>query len=137
MIKLITGGKGTGKTKTMIDMANDFIERGKENVVFLDNSPRSIYALKHKVRLITLYAYPIKNSKGFIGFLYGIISANYDIEVIFIDNLLELTGIEVKDLSTVLEEIKVISEKFEIKFIISVGCNETEFPEELKENYIA
>ena len=35
MIKLITGAKGTGKTKIIIDMANDNVETAKGDIVFL------------------------------------------------------------------------------------------------------
>ena len=38
MVKLLIGHKGTGKTKLMIEMANDEIERSNGSVIFINKN---------------------------------------------------------------------------------------------------
>jgi hypothetical protein len=138
MIKLITGGKGTGKTKKMIGMANDLAERGKGNVVFINENHRQMYALKHSVRLIGLDEYNIKNlEEGFIGFLCGIISSDHDIEGIFIDGLLNIAAINILSLPNIVQKLKDISQKFNVQIVASINCAVNELPEELRAYHIA
>lgn len=132
MVKLITGGKGTGKTKKMIEMANNLIDTEHGNVVFLDKDNKSMYALKHEVRFISLEEYPIEDISGFIGFLCGVISRDHDIETFFIDGLLKIKNVELTDLNVFLKELESLSEKFEIKFVLSVSCELSELSEELR-----
>ncbi|MCT4604817.1 MAG: twitching motility protein PilT [Marinisporobacter sp.] len=132
MVKLITGGKGTGKTKKMIEMANNLIDTEDGNVVFIDYNKKSMYDLKHKIRFVSLDEYPIKNIDNFFGFLCGIISRDHDIETIFIDRLLKIKNIELNHLIPFIKEIEQLSQKFEITFVTSVSCDLNEIPEELK-----
>ena len=52
MIKLITGAKGTGKTKIIINMANDNVDTAKGDIVFLTDTDRYMYSLRYQVRVI-------------------------------------------------------------------------------------
>jgi len=133
MVKLITGGKGTGKSKKMIGMANELIKTGKGHVVFIDDDKRPMYDLKYEVRFVSMDEYPIKDPKGFHGFLCGMISSDHDIEAIFIDGLLSIIKVDIKAVVDFLKEINVLSQKFEIDFITSINCVESDLPEELKE----
>ena len=38
MVKLLVGHKGTGKTKQMIDLANDKVEAAKGSVIFINKN---------------------------------------------------------------------------------------------------
>ena len=40
MVKLIIGRKGSGKTKKMIDMANDYVRDSKGSTIFINNDRR-------------------------------------------------------------------------------------------------
>ncbi|MFT9496268.1 hypothetical protein [Anaerosolibacter sp.] len=137
MVKLITGGLGTGKTKRMIEMANDLAAQEKGNVVYIDDDNRHMYDLKHQVRFISLHEYPINDKIGFIGFLCGIISEDHDIQTIFIDGLMKIGNIPIEELSCVLKEIETLSQRFDIDFVLSVSCNPYDLPKELKEYTVA
>jgi thymidine kinase len=137
MVKLITGGLGTGKTKRMIEMANDLAAQEKGNVVYIDDDSRHMYDLKHQVRFISLHEYPINDKKGLIGFLCGVISEDHDIQTILIDGLMKIGNIHMDDLICVLKEIKTLSQRFDIDFILSISCNAYDLPEELKEYTVA
>ena len=67
MIQLITGEKGTGKTKLMLDGANDAIKSVAGNIVYIDKSSKHMYELSNKIRLIDASKLPLKNSDQFVG----------------------------------------------------------------------
>ena len=52
MIKLIVGTKGTGKTKTLIDMAKKAAEESKGNVVCVEKGDKLAHELPNAVRLV-------------------------------------------------------------------------------------
>ena len=46
MIKIIYGAKGTGKTKMMIDAANEAVKVAKGHLIFITDSKRGMYDLE-------------------------------------------------------------------------------------------
>lgn len=123
MVKLLVGRKGSGKTKSMIQLANDRIEKSDGSVVFINKNHRLMYDLKYKIRVVCMEEYEeITNSDEYIGFLYGIISSDHDIEVIFIDSILKHADVNLSDLPEFLSRLRTISEKYEIEFIVSVSA---------------
>ena len=127
MVKLILGKKGSGKTKKMIDLANDSVETKGGSIVYINKDNRVIYDLKHDIRLISMDEYEeLNNTDEYIGFLYGIISSDHDIEVMYIDSILRHTHIDVKDLPKFLERIRNISKKYNIEFIVSISADLSE-----------
>ncbi len=127
MVKLLVGRKGSGKTKSMIQLANDRVEKSDGSVVFINKNHRLMYDLKYKIRVVCMEEYEhITNSDEYIGFLYGIISSDHDIEVIFIDSILKHADVEIADLPEFLSRLKEISDKYEIEFIVSVSATAEE-----------
>ena len=127
MVKLIMGHKGTGKTKMMIDLANECIEKCNGNVVFINTDQRLTYDLKHKIRVICMEEFPhITNSDEYIGFLYGIISQDHDIEVIFIDSILKHADFEIPDLAGFIERLKEISKVHKLDFVVSISADKAQ-----------
>lgn len=127
MVKLLVGRKGSGKTKTMIQLANDRVEKSDGSVVFINKNHRLMYDLKYKIRVVCMEEYEeITNSDEYIGFLYGIISSDHDIEVIYIDSILKHADVNISDLPDFLCRLKGISEKYEIEFIVSISASAEE-----------
>ncbi len=127
MVKLLIGKKGTGKTKMMINLANDSVDKHNGNIIFINKNNRVIYDLKHDIRLINMDEYEeLNNTDEYIGFLYGIISSNHDIEVVYIDSILRQTNIVVADLPKFLERIRVLSQKYNIEFVVSISADAEE-----------
>ena len=60
MIKLIVGTKGTGKTKTLIDMAKKAAEESKGNVVCVEKGDKLSRELTNTVRLVNNTEYQIQ-----------------------------------------------------------------------------
>ena len=127
MVKLLVGHKGTGKTKSMIQLANDRVEKSDGSVIFINKNHRLMYDLKYKIRVVCMEEYEqIKNSDEYIGFLYGILSSDHDIEVIFIDSILKHDDVDISDLPGFLSRLREISEKYSIEFIVSVSASAEE-----------
>lgn len=124
MVKLLVGCKGSGKTKSMIQLANDRVEKSEGSVVFINKNHRLMYDLKYKIRVVCMEEYEhITNSDEYIGFLYGILSADHDIEVIYIDSILQHDDVNISDLPEFLSRLKVIADKYTIEFVVSIGAS--------------
>ena len=54
MIQIISGSKGKGKTKYLIQMANDAVKTAEGNVVYLDKNNKHMYELSNRIRLINV-----------------------------------------------------------------------------------
>ncbi|MDR2355700.1 MAG: hypothetical protein LBE16_05850 [Clostridiales Family XIII bacterium] len=128
MVKLIVGPKGTGKTKRMIALANDRAEESNGSVIFINKNQRLMYDLKYKIRVVCMDDYEeITNSDTYIGFIFGIISSDHDIEAVFIDSILKHADVGKEDIPEFLDRLAKISEKYEIEVIVSLSVQ----PEEL------
>lgn len=123
MVKVITGPKGTGKTKQMVQMANDMIETSHGSIVFINKDQRLMYDLKYQIRVVCMEEYPqITNIDEYIGFIFGIISSDHDIEAIFIDSILKFANIEIEDLKDFLDRLKAISMEHDLDFYVSISA---------------
>jgi hypothetical protein len=137
MIQLIIGEKGKGKTKVLLDRANQEVKNASGNIVYLDKSTQHMYELNNKVRLIDVTGFPISNSDEFVGFICGIISQDHDLEQMYLDSFLKITKLEGQDVTAVLNKLTAISEQFKVDFIISISLTKDQLPESMKERVIA
>lgn len=70
MVKLLVGHKGTGKTKQMIDLANEQVETSNGSLIFINKNSRLMYDLKYKIRVVCMEEYEhVTNSDEYIGFI--------------------------------------------------------------------
>lgn len=69
MITLLTGKKGSGKTKKLIDLANAAVEKSNGNVVVVEKGLKLTYDISHAARLIDIDTYDVQGGKGLYGFL--------------------------------------------------------------------
>ena len=127
MVKLLIGHKGTGKTKLMIEMANDEIERSNGSVIFINKNSRLMYDLKYRIRVVCMEDFEyITNSDEYIGFIYGIISSDHDIETIYIDSILKHADFSLGDLPEFLGRLKTISKNYGMDFVVSLSAEQEE-----------
>lgn len=127
MVKLLVGHKGSGKTKQMIDLANELVENSKGSVIFINKNQRLMYDLKYRIRVICMEDFEhITNSDEYVGFLYGIISSDNDIETIFIDSILKHADFKMSDLPEFIERLKDISKNYGMDFVVSVSAEKEE-----------
>ncbi len=133
MVEIIAGEKGKGKTKRLLARVSADLKTVQGNIIYIDKSQKHMTELDSKVRLINMADYTIDSSDEFIGFLSGVISQNYDIEEIFLDSFLTIGYLDTNEgLVNAIEKLDVISEKFSVKFILSVSKNEADLPDSVK-----
>lgn len=132
MVRLIVGEKGKGKTKHLIDQVNSEVKNASGNIAYIDKSMRHMHDLNNRVRLINIKEYPILNSDSLIGFLCGILSQDNDLEQIYLDSFLTIANLEDQDVSTTIDIINKISEKYKVDFIISISMKENKLPESVR-----
>ena len=123
MVKLLIGHKGTGKTKMMVEMANEEVEKSNGSVIFINKNARLMYDLKYRIRVVCMEDFEyITNSDEYIGFIYGIISSDHDIETIYIDSILKHADFTLGDLPQFLARLKNISKNYGMDFVVSLSA---------------
>lgn len=136
MITLLTGHKGSGKTKKLIELANAALESSQGNVVVIEKGLKLTYDISHTARLIDADAYDIKGPEALCGFLSGICAGNYDVTDIFVDSALKITGTGAEALEFIVPELEKLSKAADTNFVLSVSAADEDLPEVAKE-YIA
>ncbi len=127
MVKLLIGHKGSGKTSHMVELANDSVEKSNGSIIFINKNHRLMYELSHNIRVICMEDYEnITNIDEYIGFIYGIISSDHDIETIFIDSILKHADVSLGDLPEFIDRLKAISQIYELDFVVSVSAEKEE-----------
>ena len=130
MIEIICGEKGKGKTRVLLDKVNSSVATAAGNVVYLDKSQKHMYELNNKVRLINVIDYPVTNCDEFLGFICGIVSQDHDLEEMYLDSFLTIASIDSDaDIVKSMEKLDIISEKYKVRFILSVSKNKADLPE--------
>lgn len=136
MVQIIAGRKGKGKTKHLLDMANDSIKKAIGSIVYLDKSSKHMYELNNRIRLINVNEFPITTSQGFVGFISGIISQDHDIETMFLDSFLKLACLEGEDISETISTLENLSAKYDVNFVLSVSMDAGEMPEQVQKDIV-
>lgn len=136
MIQVLTGEKGSGKTKKMISLANELALESKGHLIYISNNLEGMFELNQSIRLNDVSQFPISSLDSFVGFLYGLISQDYDTECIFIDNLNMILQENNDAICEFFEYARDISSKFNVKFITGVKGASLKIPE-LELEYIA
>lgn len=136
MYKLIAGKEGCGKTKKIIDMANEQLKNSNGSVVFIDDNKHHMYDLKHDLRFISMDEFPVKTSDEFFGFLCGLISNNYDIQTVYIDGIQKMTNITLDDFSHFVKKTDQMASKYDIDFVYTLNHDAEKLPEEMISNIV-
>ena len=131
MVHLITGNKGKGKTKWILNKANTDIKEILGSVCYLDKSAQHMYELNNRIRLINVNDYMIENADQFLGFVSGIISQDHDLEQMYFDSFLNISHLKGEDIEPAIRRLEALSKEFGVDFYISVSLDEHELPEDL------
>jgi len=136
MIQIISGEKGKGKTKILIDKVNQEVQTAKGNIVYLDKNNKHMYELSNKIRLVNVTDYQIENHNQFLGFLCGIISCDHDLQSIYLDSFLTIAHVNDDNIDEVFKKLERISSQFNVNICISISVNYDKIPDYMKENVI-
>lgn len=131
MVKLIMGLKGSGKTKSLVELVKKAVDEEHGSVVCIEKDKNLTYDIPYTARLIHASNYKFSTIDFFKGFISGLHAANYDITHVFIDNFLKmLDETDMDKVALLLDEINAFGEKEGIRFTISA----TGDPESVGEN---
>lgn len=136
MIQVIHGKKGSGKTKRIIDLANDAIKDQKGDVVFVDDDNRYMFDLRHEVRFVNAGEYGMVGPEMFFGFLCGMLAQNFDVSAVFIDAFLKLVRVKPNETEWFFRQLESLGEKRNILFVLSVSCDDADAPDYIRKHFI-
>ena len=131
MVSLITGCKGSGKTKRLIEQGNKAVEASSGNVVCVEKERLLTYDINYRARLIETDFYKVSGYKAFYGFLSDNCAGDHDITEILIDASLRIGGRDYDELAVFLEKVKELSDITEKNFVFTVSADDEELPEKI------
>lgn len=119
MLKLIIGVKGTGKTKTLIDMVNQATSASEGSVVCIERGVKLRYDIKYRTRLINTNDYLIFDAQTLYGFVAGIFASNHDVTDLYIDSALKICNNDINAFEKFLLEADELAEKHSVNIIMT------------------
>lgn len=130
MIKLFIGSKGSGKTKTLIELTNNAAQTSNGSVVCIEKGDKLKHEITYKARLIDTDAYAIYDAVSLYGFIAGILASNNDITDIFVDSSLKICGNDVAAFENMLPKLENIAR--DVNLVMSSSIAVEEAPEGIK-----
>ena len=130
MIKLLIGSKGSGKTKTLIELTNTAADTSKGNVVCIEKGDKLKHEITYKARLIDTDYYLVNNAESFFGFVAGILASNSDITDVFVDSSLKICNNDVDTYAAMLAKLEKISDG--VNIVMSASIPVEDCPEAIK-----
>jgi hypothetical protein len=141
MVKVITGARGSGKTRRFIDIVNQAVIDSKGEVVCVEKGERLRFEIKPQARLINTLDYNIDNFDMFYGFIAGLIASNHDITDIYVDGIFQMAGRNYDQLAQTLAKISKITDVGKVGFddeehknlhtttvFLTVSANDSDLP---------
>ena len=132
MIKLITGKKGTGKTKILIDQINDAVKSTNGNLVCIEKGDNIRRSISFRVRWCDTESFAIEGADAFYGFVAGMLAGNYDIKDVFVDGNLKIVGRDYDVLGNLFEKLDKLTGE-EATVVFTVSADDSELPESVKQ----
>ena len=136
MVKLIMGLKGTGKTKKLVELVTQTVDKEHGDVVCIEKDRKLTYDIPYKARLIHASDYCFGSYEFLKGYLTGLHTGNYDITHVFIDNFFKiLDDADYEKVADFLDWLNVFSEKESIDFIISATADPDAVSDRIKKYF--
>lgn len=132
MLKLIIGVKGTGKTKTLIDMVNGALEVTKGDVVCVEKGTKLRYDIKPSARLIDVDEYMVWDAQSLYGFIAGILASNHDVTDLFVDGTLKICNQDIAAFEKLAQELSKLISKSNVNLTMTVSMAEEDLPASVK-----
>ncbi|MDR2526042.1 MAG: hypothetical protein LBC83_07700 [Oscillospiraceae bacterium] len=128
MVTIITGNKGTGKTKQLVRLVNAAVEKSSGNVICIEQKHHLTYEVSSRARLISTAEYNVMGYDAYYGFLSGICAGDHDISDVFTDATLRIGGRDYAALAVFLEKVVKLSESTEKNFTFTISADPAELP---------
>ena len=131
MLNLIVGVKGTGKTKTLIEMVNEAPKNTNGAVVCIEMGDKLKFDITHEVRLIDTTEYKINDGQALFGFICGIVASNHDITDIYVDSAVKICRGSEEEFAIAAREIAAFVEENNIRCVITASMPVENLPADL------
>ena len=128
MIQIITGRKGTGKTKNLIEKINTAVAETNGCLVCVEKGETLRRSISYKVRWVGVEQFDIQGYENFYGFIAGMLAGNYDIKEIFVDGILKIGGADFDALGAMFAKLDKLTGKDTI-VTFTVSADNAELPE--------
>ena len=133
MVQFIAGDKGEGKTKVLIERANQQLKVTDGNLVFIDDDRRTTSDLHYNIRFVEAGKRTLSNYREFIGFVMGILAMDSDTKTVYIDGLTNIIAkLEDEDLVKLSKRLVKLSESNDVEFVVCINWKVEELPAEVK-----
>ena len=133
MVKLILGVKGTGKTKTLIEMVNRAQQETKGCVVCIEKGNKLRFDINSQIRLIDTVEYLVSDAQSLYGFVAGIAASDHDITDLFIDSTLKICAEDVAAYEKLVLEIATLADKIGFNVVMTASMPTENCPEALRQ----
>ncbi len=124
MIKLFIGAKGSGKTKTLIELVNNAVATSAGSVVCIERGNKLKLDISYKARLIDTDVFGINDATALYGFISGILASNNDITDLFIDSSLKICGNDVAAFEAMLKKLDPVAKDVNLVMTVSIAVEE-------------
>lgn len=119
MLKLIIGAKGSGKTKTLIELVNGALNETNGSVVCIEKGDKLRFDISYKCRLIDTDEYAVFDAETLYGFVAGILASNHDVSDLFIDSALKICGNDQAAFDNFLDKVATLVEKNNVNCVMT------------------
>jgi hypothetical protein len=134
MVKFMAGQKGQGKTRKLIDMANEALKTADGHLVYIDDDRRHTREIDRDIRFVEAGKGVLSNYREFVGFILGILSMDSDVEHIYVDGLCNIVKtLDNEALLKMTKKLENVCRRDGVAFTISVNYEPDTLPEEIKE----
>ena len=133
MIKLLTGTRGSGKTKRLIALISEAYESSNGHVICVEKKNDLRHDVSYRVRLVSADSYGVSGYDSFYGLLAGLCAGDHDITDILVDATLRIGGRDYEQLADFLSRVNTLSETADVKFTFTLSTEVENLPERLKE----
>ena len=128
MVTLLTGKKGSGKTKKLIQIANEAVAASSGNVVVVEKGSTLTYDVTHKARVIDTDHYNVSGYEMLFGFLSGICAGNYDVTDILVDGTFKICPEGIDGLEAFVKKVSALADDTETKITFLISAAEEDLP---------
>ena len=136
MLKLIVGTKGSGKTKTMIDMIDKAVKTTSGNIVVIEKCMKLTTEINHSARLVDVDEYGVAGADMLYGFVAGVLAGNYDITHIYIDPVFKMCGRDFEAFTQMVNTLDSLRATQDVQIVFTLSCEPEDLPYHLRDMMI-
>ena len=123
MVRLIMDSSGTGKTKQLIEMIQNAVEKESGSVVCIEPNNDMTYDINYRARLVNASEYAVNSFECLRGFISGLYAGNYDISHVFVDNVCKIAkNKDEHEVEKFLHWLDMFSNANMVKFTVTISA---------------